>query len=327
MTQRRHSHFPTCIAVVVLVFVVLGGQHQASAFTIISQAKLGDRSFAAPAVTVGNGQIFVAYTGTDSKHKLNVIRSSDGTTFSPAIQLGNNTSPFAPAIAFFNGQVYVAWTGTDNRELNLAWGDGVNFPNQIVFPSMTALGSPGLGVLDNRLYLAWLGSEGPNRLHVTASSVVTSFPVPSTIDVSVPGRTDLQGILGPPALLGIPGLMVLSYTAADGAIHILAASQGDLSSFRGGTTQNATSWTAPSLAFDATNNLRLASAGPGGSLEITLTSYPRNGDGFVIGGPSPDPLNNTTIANPGIALFNGRLFYFWTGTNNDHNLNVMQIVL
>src|SRR3954454_9149604 len=65
----------------------------------------------APAVASFNGKIYIAWTGTDSGHHLNVESSSDSTYFSNKVTLPES-SIAAPALAVFGGKLYIAWTDT-----------------------------------------------------------------------------------------------------------------------------------------------------------------------------------------------------------------------
>lgn len=333
--MRDHQHrriFRTpVIAMVVVILALLRISHSAFAFTFVSQAKLGNRSIAGPSVTVGNGHVYMAFAGTNSRHTINVATSSDGMSFS-TVQVGSNTSPFAPAITFFNGQVYVAWTGTNNNQLNIAWGDGTNFPNQATFPSMTALGGPGLGVANGQLYLAWMGTESPNLLHIASSPVASSFPVPTTIHL-VSNDGPNPGVLGSLAVLGVhapqilgPGdLVFVVFTFAASKKVELVTSQGG-GNFSSVNTSQIASPTGPGLWFDGAR-LLLATLGPDQQFGLTLEASPLVPGQFPLNGIRDSLANNNRgISNPAVIAFDNRLFYYWTGDNPDHNLNVMQLI-
>src|SRR5262249_43730109 len=64
------------------------------------------RSIAGPSVVVFNGQLYMAFTGTDGNRTLNIARSSDGLSWPTVVQFGSNHSFDAPAIAAFNGKLY-----------------------------------------------------------------------------------------------------------------------------------------------------------------------------------------------------------------------------
>ncbi|HET9110624.1 MAG TPA: hypothetical protein VFN78_07360 [Ktedonobacterales bacterium] len=88
------------------------------------KAILPETSIARPALTAQPSQIhpayyFVAWTGTNGAHSLNVI--CDGcATNRVKLTLRNETSFAAPALAMFSGKLMLAWAGDDaNHSLNL----------------------------------------------------------------------------------------------------------------------------------------------------------------------------------------------------------------
>ena len=95
-----------------------------SGYTFGNKQTLGETSIAHPAVTVQPSQVhpayyFVAWTGTNAAHSLNVI--CDGCASSRTkLTLWQETSFAAPAVAMLNGKLMLAWTGTDaNHSLNV----------------------------------------------------------------------------------------------------------------------------------------------------------------------------------------------------------------
>src|SRR5689334_15450165 len=73
-----------------------------------SAVVLSYASIDTPSLAVFNGQLFMAYSGTDSNHRLNYAVSSDGQIFTQVTD-GNNRTAGGPSIAVFNGKMYVAF--------------------------------------------------------------------------------------------------------------------------------------------------------------------------------------------------------------------------
>ena len=124
----------------------------------VNKHTLPEHSHAGPALAFGNGRLFLAWTGTDTR--LNVISSADGVNWSGKQTL-NETSPTEPSLVSHNGVLYLLWNGTDSaNKLNIIESHdmGASFSNKITLgetsdhhPAMT-FGADGLP------RLSWTGS-------------------------------------------------------------------------------------------------------------------------------------------------------------------------
>ena len=102
----------------------------------------------APALAVaeidGLQQLVIAWTGTDSKHHLNVSSSFDvnpSNTWSKTIVL-NQLATGGPSLAYFDNTLYIDWAGTDgNHTLNLASAE----VNSLFFGTAQPVKIPGSG--------------------------------------------------------------------------------------------------------------------------------------------------------------------------------------
>ena len=99
-------------------------RQESGGYSFTNKKILDETSIAGPAVTVQPSQIhpiyyFVAWTGTNQAHSLNVI--CDGCASNRIkLTLRDETSFAAPAIAMLDGKLMLAWTGTDaNHSLNI----------------------------------------------------------------------------------------------------------------------------------------------------------------------------------------------------------------
>jgi hypothetical protein len=126
---------------------------------------LNEESDATPAAAVYNGVMYLAWTGTDGKHTLNVAESTDGLHFgTPAVlnqQSVNGTA--GPALAAFNGYLWLAWTGGgDVINLENSTG-GLSFGNKVVHSNMLSYTTPAIGVNGPNLYVdyAYLYNYSP----------------------------------------------------------------------------------------------------------------------------------------------------------------------
>jgi hypothetical protein len=119
-----------------------------------------------PALTASHGRLDIAWTGTDSQHKVNYALSADGKNFGSANQIRGATSPYGPALATgSNGDFYVAWTGMD-RFLYVVDGQTGVSPFGGPIP-VTSSGAPSLASKGD-LYIAWTDADPINgpQLHV-----------------------------------------------------------------------------------------------------------------------------------------------------------------
>lgn len=141
----------------------------------------GQNSDWGPALASFNGRLYLAWTGTDSGHTLNVASSTDGVHFgSPALPFrgdGRN-SDSAPALAAGGTpeKLFLAWTGTDTQHhINVAAStDGASF--SFLFIGQGAFQGPALAAFapaDNRLLLAWAGTDPKHTLNQAALTTET----------------------------------------------------------------------------------------------------------------------------------------------------------
>jgi hypothetical protein len=160
-----------------------------------------------PALAAFNGALYVAWTGTDSNHHINIASSTDGVHFgnqvTPFASEGNNTG-FAPALAVFHGRLYVGWTGTDsNHHINVASSaDGIHFGNQVTpfLGSNNTVNAPALGTFasssqpNGALVVGWSGTDPNHTLNFSSSADGINFlaPVPFGSNNSIDGLS-LQG--------------------------------------------------------------------------------------------------------------------------------------
>lgn len=279
----------------------------------VQDITLGQRSREGVSVAAFNGQMFMAYIGTDSAGHVNVASSADGLSYPTNVTFGSNTGEFTPAIVPFNGRMFLAWTGPSNHLLNIASStDGLHYSNQIVLGQLSATG-PALGVANGRLYLAWTGTEAGNPVHVAFSTDGVTFQNQTTVSIGN-GRF-------PPVLAGAGNVIYLAVTSPSQGQVVILSAPGDLS-FSGFTT-GAASATGPGLATTLSGQLHLAWTR--GQLPVLWTYQlaPDNTNPSFVG--ERTLINQRTNRNPSVAGFNNQLFYFWTGDNSSHNVNVVQL--
>jgi hypothetical protein len=126
-------------------------------------------TFLAPSLTSYAGKLWIAWTGSDANHYINIV-PYDGANFGVHFVL-YESSGAAPALTVENSAVagqparlVLGWSGTGNLKINYTTTtDGQHFTglvtsNQLAYGGL-ALDSPSAGTLD----FAWAGYETPVR--------------------------------------------------------------------------------------------------------------------------------------------------------------------
>jgi len=113
-----------------------------------------------------NGRTFIAWTGTDSAHSLNVMSTEDATldSWSNKHTL-NERSNHGPALQMLNGRLFFAWTGTDDRLNVMSSSDlGATWQNKRTL-NETSPTEPTLAIFNGKLILLWNGTDSPSHLN------------------------------------------------------------------------------------------------------------------------------------------------------------------
>jgi hypothetical protein len=117
-----------------------------------------------PALAWLDNTLYVAYTGTDDHHYLNVMWSTDnGQTFSPPKQTTEESAD-TPALCVLNNELWLAWKGTDNEgSLNIAPlqrnGVAVTGVGSTHQPGQNSQHGPAATVIGTTMYIAWVGTD------------------------------------------------------------------------------------------------------------------------------------------------------------------------
>jgi hypothetical protein len=160
-----------------------------------------------------NNRLYLAWTSTESARRINLVSSSDGSTFTGKVTLGES-SAYAPALTVFNNQLYLAWVGVDTeKRLNLMLLNGQSFSNKQILPESSSTGAA-LESFNNQLSIAWTGTDVDRRLSSTVFIDPSSQPLvdqtratlASTLGVSVDAirLVTLERVIWPDPSLGCP---------------------------------------------------------------------------------------------------------------------------
>lgn len=127
-----------------------------------NQRTLSETSNYGPALAFGNGLFFMAWTGADSEHSINIISSNNGTDFPAQSKLTlNESTSESPALSFVDGKLYLLWRGNDgNQSLNIleSTDAGRSFTNKQTLQDSSNF-PPGLALDEDLLYLVWTGRD------------------------------------------------------------------------------------------------------------------------------------------------------------------------
>jgi hypothetical protein len=131
-------------------------------------AILPEHSGENPALANFDDRLFLAWTGTDDAHHLNIMSSADGITFENKQTLVE-TSIAGPALGVFGGvhdRFVLAWTGTDDaHHLNVrSSADGITFENKQTLAE-TSIDGPALAPFAAALFIAWTGTDEAHHLN------------------------------------------------------------------------------------------------------------------------------------------------------------------
>jgi hypothetical protein len=303
---------------------------------------LADTSIDGPAIAWASPGTFIAWTGTDAQHHINLMTSTDGLHYSNKHILPE-MSLWRPAIAFigsqrtvpFEGTLVLAWTGTDiHHTLNLELISTPSFKvtQKITFWGETSFTAPAVGTINgdvnSDIYLAWAGTDSAHTLNIIHRTTFSKTQDKKILwGWSSISRPNLSRDLSS----GGKGGMLLSWTGVNNRIYFADSTKD---------TSNKTIWTmastsplsmksawAPSMIgyFTTTQPSHwLAWMGSGTTstryLNVQYTQhYPSWNDAN-----SKTILNETAISSPTLAfsLTTDKGLIGWAGTDPQHHLNV-----
>lgn len=135
---------------------------------------------AGPSLAIFNGNLAVAWMGTD--HRLNVafFKPGDPTHLANKVIL-NETSNNAPSIVTFNGRLYLSWRGTDGRLNIISSADASTFNTKVTY-NIAVRTSPTLQTSDGVLFLAW--EDTTTQSHIVFAQYNSSNPATLNAEIT-----------------------------------------------------------------------------------------------------------------------------------------------
>lgn len=302
---------------------------------LISKQILGETSIDGPALTKnvigmeGERTMVLAWTGTDPAHRLNLLTSTNGTTWINK-RILSETSLVRPAVErmpeMAGGEVVLAWTGTDARHtLNVLWNAynvGTSM-KKVTFWGDTSFTAPAMAMSGDRILIAWAGTDPKHSLNIMALSLRSLNII--TVKRYLPFSSNAR----PSIALGPSGSVLLAWTNTAGQVSFAV---GD-SALRFGSAKVSTntSFAGPDFfsRYDNSNILQ----------DTTTPKYWWAWTGKDTNRSIHVAFNNTAVWPPTsnkatlgewalggpVMTWRGvtnRIVLAWTGTDPHHHLNV-----
>jgi hypothetical protein len=320
-----------------------GSQATFSAPHIVKKVILTETSIDGPSVwnpnfvsgVPGDGTgIIIAWTGTDSAHRLNSVRTYNGSSFFSK-KIYNESSQFRPAVTSTGeNSVILAWTGTDaNHSLNVLATGVFSTPLKLTLWNESSFTAPAIAAIGGKLYLAWTGTDANHSLNVLPINVSASGLKPGAKTIlrqfsSIARPSLAPNIVAPNTVSGLlmswvatsPVNRLRFATSADG-INWTQPSSSPLAEWSGsGPSMLAlgiTNFPHDFLAWTGTDashsvNVRYTESFPAWPLANAKTTFGEQ----ALGGPSI--ANASSISDESVR----QIVLAWTGTDTLHRLNV-----
>lgn len=296
----------------------------------VSKVTLGDTGIDGPALwtsPTGSTRAVIAWTGTDARHRLNYMTSSNGLSFTNKHIL-NESSPFRPAIVAVssdvNPTVELAWTGDDAaHHINLLSGvPGLGF-EKVTLPD-TSFTAPSLALNGGVVYVAWAGTDANHSLNVVPVVWRGGLSVGAKVTLSQFSSISRPNIAFDPT----GNQLILSYTSPSGRINFATSPDGVHWTVPSSSPLAEWSDVSPTMVGFATNNMpryfvAWRGVDPAHSLNVQYTeSFPR----WPLDS-SKGTLHETSFGGPTLGFVGvyRQALVAWTGTDVAHHLNVAVI--
>ncbi len=186
------------------------------------------KSLTTPALAVFDGRLYLAWTGNNKAHDVNVASSSNGVNFGNMFTLPESSID-GPALTTFDGRLDIAWTGT-NHQLNVeSSSNGVNFGNKVTLPDSSDA-APALTEFQESsgaedLEIAWRGTDRDHHLNVASSSNGVTFGNVVTLPETSSADT-LSTFKSGPALASLNGRLYIAWKGTDKHLNSEWSSNG-----------------------------------------------------------------------------------------------------
>jgi hypothetical protein len=278
-----------------------------SVFQLVNKVTLGEMSEYSPCLTTYNGNLALAWFGTDEQ--FNLLLSTDGVTWGNKLTTPLGVSPGTQT----SGPPAIGAGGAPSPALVVAWRDPGD--NGLWLSNDGFYGASGTGeytvhapsVSSN--YIAWTGTGDP---WLNTAACRPGVPVGNIVGKTVSSESSDGG----PCLCDFNGETLIGWRGSGNpALNVAQVSGGKIVNK---IVIAEYSDDGPGLA-GVGSNLYMAWKGSGNP-QLNIMSSPNGYEQF--GGKAV--LSDASDSGPALASYNNALFLAWRGSGND-NLNVAQV--
>ena len=196
-------------------------------FSIADKVVLGDSSDVGCVIAAGDA-LYLAWSGRDGGHTINVARSTDGKTFPIKKIWSGHSSTLAPSIAFNEGRLFVAYTRADGHLIMCEVDNPTNpEPTFVKDLGETSGLEPAIAGFGHHVAVAWTGLDGGRHLNVGEydPSPAPSFFKDTYEDSSIAGPSLAKRRITQDPHSNVPDQdqLLIGWTGTDGAGHLSVA--------------------------------------------------------------------------------------------------------
>lgn len=273
-----------------------------------AKTTLTDSATGQPAFANLNNVGYLAWTGTNNEHHLNVMQTLGTRIWFGKVTL-EETSLSGPSITSMNGNLFLAWRGVGNNRLNIMSStDGKIWKNKVTL-NETSFSSPSIYSFNGKLFLAWTGTDNDRHVNIMQSADGSIWTKKMTLN-----ETSIDG----PSICHLGNNLLLSWAGTDATHKINIIAFNGINWFNK-VTLGETSYRTPNIN-NVNGTLVLAWIGTDvqNRLNILRSS---NGVNFS----NKTILADTSYFAPNISYLNSQGLILWTGKDNASSLNIITI--
>lgn len=300
--------------------------------TEMAKVTLNETSIAPPGFAANTSEgvgAAIAWAGTDSRHRINVMTSSDGLSYGNKLTLNQETTD-RPALAREPGRdggaIAIAWRGTDSHHwLNVLYDPyGVHGQPRQLVTGQTSFTSPAIAFFQGKLLLAWTGSDPGHHLNVM--SIGLPDPAFHPGPVTTLGFTGSSG----PSLTAVTAgngsqTAVLSWATTSSHVNLAQSSDGVRFTSALGSGLADTSFSSPAFTHfpsEGGPEYWIAWTGTDTAHHLNVRWTPTSAYPQWTGAKTILP--ELALGGPQLGFQEG-LLIAWTGTDSAHHLNIARL--
>ncbi len=289
---------------------------------ITNKSILPETAIGGPSITaIPNTDLIISWTGTDSQLHVNVASSSNTVSINLKVTL-NETSIDNSYVTFGNGIILLSWTGTDSQHhINVVSNNNISSfntsPNKRTLAETSPFGTP-LSFGNGLFFLAWTGTDSQHRLNIRSSPDGINFPDQDKVTLNETSNAH-------PSLSFIDNKLFLLWTGTDNnhSLNVLESTDNG-KTFTNKKTFNDSSDFPPDLAVHG-GLLYLVWTGRDINHSLNIDTTEENNGTNGLGKGNKLTFSDSSIAASSLSIYTGNLYISWTGTDNQHHVNVAKL--